>query len=98
MAAGCEIEFWLSRSGAGLNTGEISPEDCDSYNASTTVIRNTPVGEWILVDNDSLRIVMDDQEDAEAALQLARSHSSRCFVGRVFVDGSEQGYLTQYWK
>lgn len=93
-----EIEFWLSRSGEGKDAGEIDPEDCDSYNASTTAIRNTPTGDWILVDNDSMRIVMDDQEDAEAALQLARSHSSRCFVGRTFVDGTQQGYLSQYWK
>ncbi|MCI0840594.1 MAG: Ig-like domain-containing protein [Chloroflexi bacterium] len=91
-----EIEFWIGSS--GVEGGEISPEDCEAYNASNTQIRSTSTGDWILTDGSTLLIRMDSQEDAQAALQLASRQSSRCFVSRSFVEGSQAGYLTQYWE
>ena len=91
-----EIEFWIGSSGVDL--GEIVPEDCEAYNASNTQIRSTPTGDWILTDGSTLLIRMDTQEDAQAALQLASRHSSRCFVSRSFVEGAEEGYLAEYWQ
>ena len=41
---------------------------------------------------------MDNQKDAEDALQFVGSYSSRCYISPTSVEGSQEGYLTQYWK
>lgn len=91
-----EIEFWIG--GYDTDAGEIPLNDCDAYNGSNTQIRSTPTGDWILTDGSTLEIRMDSQEDAQAALQFAVRHSTRCYISRNFVEGGQDGYLTQYWK
>lgn len=94
---GAEVEFWIG--GSGLATSPISPVDCDAYAPSNTQVRMDAAGDWILTDGTSLLIRLDSQEDAQAALVLARRHSSRCFLNRQLNEAREISYsLTHYWQ
>lgn len=82
-----EVEFWTGSS--GIQTTPIEPANCQPYIAGTLQIRPQADGKWLLTEGDSLRLQLDNEQDAQSALTLASRHSRRC---------SLSGGLTQYWE
>jgi len=91
------LKYWKGPSGI---ESKINPEQCTSYKPAELVIRDKGSDGWILTDKAQLTIKLDNRDDAEAALALARQYSSRCVIGHevrptLAVPGSTR---YDYWK
>ena len=79
-------------------------EDCNPYDPATLVIADVGIDGWILqakVKSDKMMTManLDNKDDAEAALALAKRHSAVCYIGRDNKRGRERiHYIVQYWK
>jgi len=52
---------------------------------------------WLLTDGRSRMLMVDDEQDAENALILARQHSQHCFIGRGNTRVDRKAYVVEYW-
>lgn len=87
-------EYWLGDS--GIHAGQIGG-DCRSYNPANIRIVDEGANGWLLTDGISRMDILDNLEDAEQALGLAREHSSRCFIGRGNNRPNRRAYILEYW-
>ncbi|MGK7911437.1 MAG: hypothetical protein AB4050_08130 [Synechococcus sp.] len=87
-------EYWLGDS--GINAGQIGG-DCRSYNPADIRIVDEGANGWLLTDGISRMDILDNLEDAELALGLAREHNTRCFVGRGNNRPNQRAYILEYW-
>ena len=75
----------------------IGREDCLAYLPNALQIREEGK-RWLLTDGRSRMLVLDDRDDAEPALHVARQHRSHCFVGRDNKRPNRGDYIVQYWQ
>ena len=87
-------EYWLGDS--GIVAGQIGG-DCRSYDPANIRIVDEGANGWLLTDGISRMDVLDNLQDAELALGLAREHNSRCFVGRGNNRPNRLSYILEYW-
>ena len=73
-------------------------EDCISYNTRSLRIVDEGVNGWLLTDGRSRMLTLDNEEDATAALALARGHTQQCFIGRDNRRPNRKDYIVEYWK
>ena len=73
-------------------------EDCIQYNPYTLQIEDIGEKGWRLSDGKIWMQVLDNREDAEAALALAQQHNYQCFIGRNNRRPDRIRYIVQYWK
>jgi hypothetical protein len=89
------VEYWSG--GAGILT-VIDGEDCISYNPRSLRIVNEGANGWLLTDGRSRMLMLDNREDAEQALNLARRNSRQCFIGRDNTRPNRKDYILGYWR
>lgn len=96
--AGGEVEFWT---GSSSFEAEIVEPKCVAYVSGNLQTRPLPDGngKWLLTDGGALQLQLDDNADAQAALELATRHSRQCFISRnLNAAPDSQSFLTQYWE
>lgn len=74
------------------------PEDCIQYNPYTLQIEDKGEKGWRLTDGRIWLQILDNREDAEAALALAQQHNYQCFIGRNNRRPDRVRYILEYWK
>ena len=96
LIAGVTITF------AGYTIGQenvpIVREDCINYNREALQVIDEGQRGWLLTDGRSRMLGLDNEEDAKAALALARRHTAQCFIGRNNRRPNRKDYIVQYWK
>src|ERR1041385_1731080 len=74
------------------------PEDCIQYNPYALQIEDIGDKAWRLRAGTIWLQVLDNRDDAEAALALAQQHNYQCFIGRDNRRPDRIRYIVQYWK
>jgi subtilisin family serine protease len=82
---------------SGIRT-TVTREDCIAYSPGALQIRNEGSQGWLLTDGRSRMVMLDDQRDADAALDVARQHRAQCFVGRGNGRSSRANDVVGYWR
>ena len=93
------VGFVTVMSGFGQSTPR--KEDCIPYDPATLVITDVGTDGWILQakgERGSTMASLDNKDDAEAALALARRYSAVCYIGRDNKRRARMSYIVQYWK
>jgi hypothetical protein len=78
-------------------TPAIVPEDCLPYNPADLQIMDEGVDGWLLTDNVSRMLMLDNEADATDALALAKRHTAHCFIGRDNTRSNRRDYIVEYW-
>jgi serine/threonine protein kinase len=74
-------------------------EDCQDYDPATLAIANRPGPGWMLTDGSkTVLLTLDNQEDSQRALLLARRYKAHCFYGRQNKRPNRSDYVREYWK
>jgi hypothetical protein len=89
------IDYWEGDS--GIET-VIEDEDCLYYDASALRIVDQGKNGWLLTDGRSSMALLDDEQDAQAALELAKQFKYHCFIGRGNDRPDPAAYIVEYWK
>lgn len=71
--------------------------DCLTYNPNDLRIVDEGPSGWLLTDGRSRMLILDNKEDAEKALALARRYTSHCFIGRDNTKPNRDDYVHEYW-
>src|SRR5262245_28803294 len=71
--------------------------DSLAYNPKDLQIVDEGPSGWLLTDGRSRMLMLDNKEDAEKALALARRHTSHCFIGRSNTRPNRKDYVYEYW-
>lgn len=72
--------------------------DCIPYDPNTLRIENEGAKGWLLTDGRSRLEMLDNREDAQRALALARRHTMQCFIGRDNHRSDRKSYIVEYWE
>jgi hypothetical protein len=90
------LYYWQGASGKQTT---IDPEHCQPYDpAKLHAADKGPVG-WIVTDDAALTLTLGGEEDAAAALALAKDHTARCTIGKyVNRPGQPRTSRIDYWK
>jgi hypothetical protein len=89
------VAYWSGSSGALL---PLSNPDCISYDPKGVQIQDEREQGWLLTDGRSRMLVLDNQQDAQGALELAQRHQRQCFIGRGNTRPDLKTYIVQYWE
>lgn len=89
------VEYWEGKSGQATKIGK---EDCLSYQRAGLKIVDEGAKGWLLTDGKSAIVLLDDQQDAERALALAKGYSQQCFIGRDNTRANRKDYIVEYWR
>ena len=73
-------------------------EDCIKYNPYNLQIEDLGDKGWRLRDGSNWMQILDNRDDAEAALALAQQHNYQCFIGRNNRRPDRKNYIVEYWK
>ena len=73
-------------------------QDCISYNTGGLRIENEGANGWLLTDGSSRMAMLDNQDDAQQALTVARRFSQQCFIGRNNTRPNRKDFIVQYWR
>jgi hypothetical protein len=88
------VEFWKP-----FITSRPQPgEDCLGYNRSQLRITEEGQQEWLLTDGKSRMLVLENRQDADLALMVARRHSFQCSIERDNKRPDRKDYIVQYWR
>lgn len=82
--------------GGGVGGG-IGRQDCLSYNPRSLRIVSEGASGWLLTDGGSRMLILDNRDDAEKALALARMHTAHCFIGRNNRRPNRKEFIMEYW-
>jgi hypothetical protein len=89
------VDYWQGDSGIETT---IRDEDCLYYDASALRIVDQGEQGWMLTDGRSSMALLDDEPDAQAALELAKAFKYHCFIGRGNDRPDPSAYIVEYWK
>ena len=75
-------------------------EDCIQYDPYSLQIEDIGEKGWRLTSSggNMWMQILDNREDAEAALILAQQHNYQCFIGRNNRRPDRARYIAEYWK
>jgi hypothetical protein len=85
-------------SGSSGMSPTISGEDCLPYNPRNLRIVDEGAQGWLLTDGRSRMLLLDNEADAQKALQVARRHGAQCFIGRNNRRPDRRRYILSYWS
>ncbi len=68
-----------------------------AYNPNDLRIVDEGPSGWLLTDGRSRMLILDNRQDAERALALARRYTSHCFIGRDNTKPNRDDYVHEYW-
>ncbi len=89
------VEYWKGTTGVATT---LSRRDCIPYNrANLQIIDKGSIG-WQLTDGVSSMLILDNQQDAQNALILARRYTNQCFIGRDNTRPDRSNYIVDYWE
>lgn len=71
--------------------------DCLYYDPRDLKIVDEGTTGWLLTDGRSRMLILDNKDDAERALALARRHNAHCFIGRDNTRPNRRDYVHEYW-
>jgi hypothetical protein len=81
------------------STPSVAREDCLSYNPESLRIDDAGERGWYLLgDKGRQMLLLDDKDDAYAALALAQRHKEHCFIGRDNTRPNRLEYIVDYWQ
>lgn len=81
------VEYWLDPSGIAT-----PPEDaCTTYDRGALQVVDQGAQGFVVTDGGGLQVLVDNEQDAQLARQLARSFTRRCFIAEGTPDEVE------YW-
>jgi hypothetical protein len=87
---------------AGLSAARTQPapeEDCIHYDPSSLTAEDRSLQGWIVVDGRGRQFVMlDNRNDAEAAIRVMKKFTAQCFIGRRNPRPNRKEYIFRYWK
>ena len=89
------VEYWRGDSGIATETRR---PDCIGYDGSNLSIVDEGALGWLLTDGRSRMLILDHQQDAERAMNMARWYSAQCFIGRDNIRPDRRSYIVQYWE
>ena len=94
------ISVTLASYALGQKTVPGFREDCIGYNPERLEVIDEGERGWLLTDDGGRHrmLGLDDRDDAEAALALAKRHRAMCFIGRNNRRPNRGAYIVQYWK
>lgn len=75
----------------------INPEDCIPYDPNNLEIVDGGAIGWRLIEGSMYIEILDNQNDAEKALELAKRHTNQCFIGRDNTRPDRRSYIVEYW-
>ncbi|MCA1992616.1 MAG: PT domain-containing protein, partial [Coleofasciculus sp. S288] len=78
-------------------TTAILQQDCLPYNPANLQIVNEGASGWLLTDDRSRMLILDNEADAKDALSLAKRHAAHCFLGRNNSRPNRKDYIVEYW-
>lgn len=81
--------YFFKREGVG--------SDCLFYDPRDLKIVFEGATGWLLTDGRSRMLILDNREDADRALALARRHNAHCFIGRDNTRPNRREYVHEYW-
>src|SRR5215831_6578618 len=74
-------------------------EDCQDYDPATLAIANRPGPGWMLIDGSkTVLLTLDNHDDAQRSLWLAKRYKAHCFYGRQNKRPNRSDYVREYWK
>ena len=90
------LYYWQGPSGKQTT---IDPEQCQTYDPGKLhAAEKGPIG-WVVTDDAGLMLTLGSEEDAAAALVLAKEHQARCTIGKyVNRPGQPRTSRIDYWK
>ncbi|PEN12516.1 hypothetical protein CRI94_13395 [Longibacter salinarum] len=89
------FEYWKGQSSVD---GDAPPEsDCISYDPTDLRIVDEGSDGYVLTDGRSRMAMLDNEIDAEKALDWARGHTRHCFIGRDNNRRNRADYITSFW-
>lgn len=89
------VDYWKGDSGIETT---LTNEDCLSYNPNNLTLENEGDRGFLLTDNVSRMLMLDNRDDARQAKQLAENNTKHCFIGRSNTRPNRRGYIFHYWK
>ncbi|MBN1642964.1 MAG: hypothetical protein JXA09_17135 [Anaerolineae bacterium] len=89
------VDYWQGDSGIRTT---IPDEDCLPYDPDALRIVDEGKTGWLLTDGRTRILILDDEQDAQAALTLARQYKYHCFIGRGNTRPESAAYIVDYWK
>jgi hypothetical protein len=89
------VTFWLGNS--GLNTSP-AQKDCIAYRQDRLSIVDEGTAGWLLTDGSSRMVMLDNEHDAQDALQMAKQYQYQCFIGRSNSRPDRKLYIMSYWE
>lgn len=89
------IGYWSGKSGISTVIGKT---DCLPYNPANLKIVNEGASGWLLTDGVSRMLILDNEQDAKAALAMAKQYTKHCFIGRDNKRPNRKDYIVEYWE
>ena len=90
------LEYWTGRS--GLPTGPVRGEDCIAYDPSALRVTSEGPDGWLLTDGRSRMHLLDNEADANRALEVARGATRHCFIGHGNLRARGREFVHEYWR
>ena len=87
------VQYWKSPTGKETR---ISPETCQTYDTSALQAIDNGDSGWIVADAKRFRLTVDDKDDADALMAVARRYTSHCIIGTA--DPAFRYPPVDYWK
>jgi hypothetical protein len=90
------LYYWQGPSGKQTT---IDPEQCQAYDPGKLHIADKGSVGWVVTDDAGLTLTLGSEDDATAALALAKEHKARCSIGKyVNRPGQPRTSRVDYWK
>jgi hypothetical protein len=87
------VDYWMG----GGPAPTVSNQDCISYDPGNLTLSNLGTDGWELVEGNIWMESLDNNADAQAALQLAQQYNQQCFIGRNNTRSDRLDYIVEYW-
>jgi hypothetical protein len=89
------VEYWAGISGMAT---DIPDQDCLGYEPNDLRIQDQGVTGWLLTDGRSRMLILDNEGDAQLALDVSLLYSEHCFIGRDNTRENRPSFILEYWQ
>ena len=89
------FEYWKSPSGYSV---DVPNTDCVSYNPAGLIVVDGGVNGWYVAEGTQTLLLLDTQEDANAARDILANYNELCFVGRDNTRPDRDRYIHTYMR
>jgi hypothetical protein len=89
------VEFWGGDTGQATTLTKV---DALPFNPANLKIVDEGSKGWLLTDGTSRMLMLDNEQDAQAALNMASQFTKHCFIGRDNKRPNRKAYIIEYWE